>query len=174
MFQVCKPQQKLLISYCLFCDDLSTKHITNVFFFFCRGIKCCAHLFDGRHLDGLIVVQRRVGRVHVVAETSHRHLVTVMQCHRYSNCSQSWNVLDEKKNRCEQSKHHKHLYLLKIMLGLIWTKICSVWARQFWNGSWFLTLTQRQMSTPSHVSASFVPLSLFSSTAANWLWALGD
>lgn len=52
------------------------------------------HLFNGGHLDRFVVVQGRMGRVHVIPKTSHRHLVTVMQRHRYSNGAQSWNVLE--------------------------------------------------------------------------------
>lgn len=72
------------------------------------------HLFDGGHLDSLIVVQRCVGRVHVVAETSHGHLVTVMQCHCYSNCSQSWNVLWQKQKRTRSEHHTTHTHFITV------------------------------------------------------------
>lgn len=77
------------------------------------------HLFNGGHLDRLVVVQRCVGRVHVVAETGHRHLVTVMQCHRYSNCSQSWNVLELNKQmqaiRTSAHTHRGHLLIQSVI-----------------------------------------------------------
>lgn len=84
-------------------DRLSTKPTDD----FCRAIRdvlrcSITDLFNSRHLDILVVVQRCIGCAHVVAETSHCHLITVVQCHRYSNCSQSWNVLQE-KTKCRVS-----------------------------------------------------------------------
>lgn len=136
---------------------LSTKELHACFREISAFLRCSqTHLFDGGHLDSLVVVQRCVGCVHVVAETSHGHLVTVMQCHCYSNCSQSWNVLWQKQRRMRSEHHSTHtLYYCKLIQGLIRTKNmqdCNIF-RRFWSWLWFLTL-------PLHVSTSLPPLFL--------------
>lgn len=55
------------------------------------------YLFDGRHLDVLIVVQRRIGWTHVIAKPSYRHLITVVQRHGYCYASQGGDVLRGEK-----------------------------------------------------------------------------
>lgn len=61
-------------------DGLSTKHISD---FLAEkisvGLTCSeTNLFNGGHLDSLVVVQRCVGHVHVIAKTGYRHLIAVM------------------------------------------------------------------------------------------------
>lgn len=53
-----------------------------------------SYLLDGRHPDLLVVVQRGVGGAHVVTKSSHSHFVTVMKGHRYGNCPQGGNILE--------------------------------------------------------------------------------
>lgn len=55
------------------------------------------YLFDGRHLDVLIVVQRCIGGAHVIAKASYRHLITVVQRHGYCYASQGGDVLRGEK-----------------------------------------------------------------------------
>lgn len=65
------------------------------------GKKTCSagapYLFDGRHLDVLIVVQRCIGGTHVIAKPSYRHLITVVERHGYCYASQGGDVLRGKK-----------------------------------------------------------------------------
>lgn len=65
------------------------------------GKKTCSagapYLFDGGHLDVLIVVQRCIGGTHVIAKPSYRHLITVVERHGYCYASQGGDVLRGKK-----------------------------------------------------------------------------
>lgn len=64
--------------------------------FFILPNQVLSYLFDGRHPDLLIVVQRGMGGAHVVAKSSHSYFITVMKGHSYGNCPQGWDIL---KNR---------------------------------------------------------------------------
>lgn len=58
-----------------------------------RLLSTCCYLLNGRHADLLIVVQRGVGGVQVVAKPSHSYFITVMKGHGYGNGAQGWDVL---------------------------------------------------------------------------------
>lgn len=56
--------------------------------------KCRVHyIFDSRHLELLVIMQGCMRVAHVVAESGHRHFVTVMQRHCDCHCPQCWDIL---------------------------------------------------------------------------------
>lgn len=57
------------------------------------------YVFDSGHLELLVVMQCCMRVAQVVAETSHRHLITVMQRHRDRHCSKRWDILENKHTR---------------------------------------------------------------------------
>lgn len=56
--------------------------------------KCRMHyVFDSGHLELLVVMQGCMRFAHVVAKSSHCHLVTVMQRHCDCHRPQCWDIL---------------------------------------------------------------------------------
>lgn len=54
------------------------------------------YLFDGRHLDVLIVMQWCVRRIHVITKSSYCYLITIVEHHSYCYTSQGRDVLRRK------------------------------------------------------------------------------
>lgn len=55
-----------------------------------------SHLLDGGHAHSFVVVQGRVGCVHVVAKACDCHFITAMESHGHRHTAKGWDVLEEK------------------------------------------------------------------------------